>query len=109
MKHTGTQRVYFIRLLVSSLAVMTPSFLICLWQGNCAYSLVLPWFLLDERLGWYGLIPETWMYPAALSLATVLTLVFAAKWKRVCVIVTSIFTINLLLALYFFSVYDPKA
>jgi hypothetical protein len=79
------------------------------WQKCLSCSLCIPLFVLDERLGRYQLIPESWLYPATFGIVTVVLLIIAAQWKQACVVVTSLFVINIMFALYFLAVYNPKA
>jgi len=99
---------YVRRLLVSAVVVLVPSFLVARHD-----PLALPWFILDVHLIRYQFefIAGFWFYPGVLKIATIATLVIAARWKVVSTIVTIFFLMNILWALLIhvlFSVYDPN-
>jgi hypothetical protein len=64
------------------------------------------WFGVGERLGYYQLLPDHWLFPVACGVATVLLLIVAARWTAASVIATLWFVLNELYALWFASVYD---
>ena len=107
MQNTPARSRYLRRLLIGSAIVLLPCLLAA--KGNVILALALPWAFLDERSGWFQLIPDSRLYIAGADLLTVLTLVITARWQRLFMVVVGVFLLNLLFALWFDSAYDGHA